>query len=166
MGLFSSFFWTPPLWHQAWPQHVQFNKRALIDDLESLRQAGDFEYDQFVLLILNTRTVMVRNLRAAYREAQQSYPNHPKSAHFMIVMTDRLTKKAMVQLHDPSPGAVPAHDLTEIIGNLVAITSEFSTIDDAIEFLTEIDEREGRFDDPWSAKRAIDVVCSGHRDAL
>jgi hypothetical protein len=82
-----------------------------------------------------------------------------------MVIGDRIIKKMMAYPMNTSPYALPPEELERITDDLENICRGFSTLDEVIRFLTDIEERENRWDDPTGNMARIDEVFSRHRNA-
>ena len=165
MGLFSSLFGSQPAWHRALPPHIQFTNEALITDLERLRNELGLDDQVFMRALVLSKTVMVRNLHGAYREAQRQLPGRPQSDYFGMVIGDRILKKIMTHDVNASPTALSRQELEGIIHDLEGIAARCSTLDDVIGFLIDIENREQHFEDPFGYIARVDAACSRYHAA-
>lgn len=165
MGFISSLFGGQPAWHQALPPHIQFSDGALITDLERLRNELGLDDQVFMMVLVQSKTVMVRNLHGTYREAQRQLPGRPQTDYFAMVIGERIIKKTMTHDVNTSPTALSQQELGRIIDDLEGIAARCSTLDDVIRFLTDIENREHRFDDTFGYTARVDAVCSRYNAA-
>ena len=166
MTHFSSSFSGQPEWHRALPPHLQFTNQALITDLEHLRNESGLDDQVFVMVLLQSKTAVLRTLREAYRDAQRQLPDRPQQDYFAMVIGDRITKKIIT--HDVNTSSTPLskQELEGIIDDLEGIAAHCSTFDDVIRFLMDIENREQNFDDPFGFITRVDAICSKYHDAF
>lgn len=163
MGFFSSIFNSQPEWYRALPSHVTFSNKTLVNDLEKLRNKLDFEHQMFAMMILLSKPVMIRNIRATYQDAKKKFPGCSEQEYCAMVIADRISKKINAHHISTSPYALSLDELGFIIDSLEEITSNFESFEDAIKYLVDIEILEHRWDDPSGTMTRIQEIFSKHQ---
>lgn len=148
-----------PVWHQSLPPHIQFVDGALVAALETLRNELKLDDQAFMMFVVQSKTVMVRNLRGAYQDARLKDPNASDRDHFAMVTGARLMRKIEVHGVNNSPCALPQATLRNFLMDLRNIVSRFSSFEDVVQFFIALETREKRFDDKAGHIARIDECC-------
>ena len=149
-----------PAWHQALPPHIQFSQAALVTELEQLRDELKLDDQNFMMFLVQSRTVMMRNLTGAYQEARIKQPGGSDRDHFAMVVGARIMRKLEVHNANTSSTAITRVELQGIVADLRNVVSRFSAFDDVLQFFVGLENREKRFDDKSGHIARIDACCS------
>ena len=152
-----------PAWHQSLPPHIQFDDAALIIELEQLRHELKLDDQNFMMHLVQSKSIMSRNLVATYREARHKQPEGSDRDHFAMVLGARIMRKIEVHSANTSPTAIPRAELQGVLADLRNIVGRFSVFEDVVRFLMDMENREKRFDDKAGYIARIDACCSKFR---
>jgi len=162
MGAHTSSENAQPGWHQSLPPHVQFSSAPLVNELERLRNELKLDDQTFMMFLVQSKTVMLRNLVDGYLEARRAWPGRSDRVYFAMVMDARLKKKIEVHHANTSATAVSREELQGMLDDLKKIVDCFSSLDDVIGFFVDLENREKRFADEAGYIARIDACCSRH----
>ena len=142
------------------PAELRFTDEALVSELERLREQLGLDHDQFLMGVMSSRTVTIRSIRNSYAEAKRRMPGYSETEYLGCAIGDRMLKKMTALPYNTAPNPLTAEDITEITDNLEAHATRCKTLDGVVRYLTDIEEREGSFTDPFHILARIDGICS------
>jgi len=161
MNFLSSIFVSGPTWHRELPAHLKYRNKSLVADLETLRTTYGLNDQDFTMILVQSKSVMLRNVQGVYRDAQLRFPGHSDHDHLMMVLGTRISGKLNNHFLNTSPTAVPVEELLGILEDVSKVVLSSWMFSDVFNYLCDIENREGRFEQPFVS--CVDAVCDRHQ---
>ena len=165
MGFFSSLFGKQPDWLRSLPAWLQFTDKTLITELEQLREQLGADHEQFQSLVMCSRTASIKSIHFAYTEAKRKMPGRSEIEYLGMSIGDRMAKKLISLPYNTHPNPMTEDEITAIIDDLEAVATRCNTLDGAVHYLMDLEEKERVHSDPFMVISSIDSICSKYVNA-
>lgn len=143
-----SFF--DPKWYKLLPDYIK-PSRNLIEELEAIRSNNLLDHEVFFRMLMTMPWAVGKLQRYMYWYYKQNLLHLPEKEIWRSVILSRLdTKRKVYQSMPYDPGTRPLTNkqIDEIIESLDQKLDEFKNFEEVVDFIIDLDRKEGQFDTP------------------
>jgi hypothetical protein len=146
-------------WCKNIPNHLKPHKN-LIEQLEAFKKSYYLSDDDFSMIILSSKWAVRKLQEYMYEQYKKNYPTLSEKELWASVILSRLNTRKQSNLIMPEPCANPLsnEEIDSIIQNIDKIISNFNSYQDVENYIIELEENEGRFENQFLGSYELDII--------
>ena len=150
-----------PKWYDMLPASVKPIQNEKIRNVESFRKRLNFTDDMVFMAIMVSKWAVIKIQKYTLDLLRKQIPNASEKELWQGVILSRLQTKLLSPSEtDPFAKPLLKEELSFRIENIESISSNFSSFDDVIDYIIEMDEEENRFADPTGLQSELESILN------